>query len=167
MCQAVFDADSSSSKHRRPLSQRAHIPQLRFLSRMADKTTPPKEPLAPALPLSFPHGTTPKSPATCRPRRSSIIEQLNQIAANYDAQINALDNLPETRNLRLPEEDFTTVRGQELVIDRSINPLAEFDHDDDDVAADPFTEEAASAFLRQAEILKLQADLKREAGGGK
>jgi len=132
---------------------------------MADKTTPPKEPLAPKPPPIFPPDAASNYPPTCRPRRSSIIEQLNQIAANYDAQINALDNLPETRNLRLPEEDFTTVRGQELVIDRSINPLAEFDDDDDDHdAPDPFTEEAASAFLRQAEILKLQADLKREGG---
>ncbi len=130
---------------------------------MADKTTPPKEPLAPALPLSFPHDTTSTNQATCRPRRSTILEELNQKAATYDAQINALDNLPETRDLTFAEEAFTTVPGQELVIDRSINPLAEFD-EEEDAAADPFTEEAASAFLRQAEILKLQADLKREGG---
>jgi len=138
---------------------------------MADKTMPPKEPLTPKSPPICPPDAASKDQTTFRPRRSSVIEQLNQIATEYDAQINALNNLPETRNLKFAEEDFTTVRGQKLPIDRSINPLAEFDDDDDDddddAAPDPFTEEAASAFLRQAEILKLQADLKREVGGGK
>jgi len=132
---------------------------------MGEESSPPNKPSTPTTSSTSSHKPVPNNSAGSLPRRSSIIEQLNQIAANYDAQINALDNLPETRNLRLPEEDFTTVPGQELVIDRSINPLAEFDDDDDNVAADPFTEEAASAFLRQAEILKLQADLKREGGG--
>lgn len=77
----------------------------------------------------------------------------------------ALDDLDETRNLQFDEEDFTTVPGHKLIPDYSTNPLAEFD--DDDEAADPFTEEAASAFLRQVEILTLQADLKREENGGK
>lgn len=132
---------------------------------MADKTTPPKDPLSIKPPSNNPD-TASKNQATSRPRRSSIIEQLNQIAAEYDAQTAALDDLLETGNLTFAEEAFTTVPGHELLIDRSTNPLAEFD-EEDDAAADPFTVEAASAFLRQAEILKLQANLRREAGGGK
>lgn len=124
---------------------------------MADKITPPKEPQSIKPPS--------QNQVTCRPWRSSATEQLNQIAAKYDAQIKALDDLLENRNLTFAEEAFTTVRGHELLIDRSINPLAEFD-EEDDAAANPFTVEAASAFLREAELLKLQADLRREAGNG-
>ena len=135
---------------------------------MADKSTPQKGALPDKPSPRNLEDTASKDQATYRPRRSSAIEELNQIAVKYDAQIKALNDLPEIRNLTLPEEAFTTVRGQELIIDRSTNPLAGFDDDDnDDAAADPFTVEAASAFLRQAEILKLQADLRREAGGEK
>lgn len=132
---------------------------------MADKTTPSEEPLTTAQLPKQAQDTTSENPPEGRPRRSSAVEQFNQIAAEYDAQIKALEDLPEMRNFRFPEESFTTVPGRELVIDRSINPMAEFD-EEEDAAAEPLTEETASAFLRQAEILKLQADLKREAQGG-